>query len=150
MSSARELYWFILLQIYVAGNHEMSFVGEAIDRVRSRLKHAIYLQDQSVLIEGLCVYGTPWSGKRQSAARAFALPFPELGKYWVLIPNETDLLITHSPPHRVLDDRGTMGCPLLRELVIKQIRSVTSALLTPPNFVIITGFIKHLLQCTLQ
>jgi len=109
-------------QIFVAGNHEMCFVGEAIDHIRARLKHAIYLQDQSVVIEGVRVYGSPWSGKRRSAARAFATPFPELGKYWVLIPNETDLLITHSPPHRVLDDTGTMGCPLLRELIIKQIR----------------------------
>jgi len=110
------------VQIFVAGNHEMSLLGEAIDRIRANLKHAIYLQDQSVVVEGLRIYGSPWSGKRRSAARAFTVPFPELGKYWVLIPNETDLLITHSPPHRVLDDRGTMGCPLLRELVIKQIR----------------------------
>jgi len=107
----------------VAGSHEMSFSGEAIDRIRARLKHAIYLQDQSVLVEGLHVYGSPWSGKRRSAARAFTATFPELGKYWVLIPNETDVLVTHSPPHRVLDDRGMMGCPLLRELVIKHIRS---------------------------
>jgi len=112
------------LQIFVAGNHEMSFFGEPVDRIRAHLKHAIYLQDQLVVVEGLHIYGSPWSGKRRSAARAFATPFPELGKYWVLIPNETDLLVTHSPPHRVLDDRGTMGCPLLRELVIKQIRSV--------------------------
>jgi len=112
-----------VLQIFVAGSHDMSLFGEAVDRIRARLKHAIYLQDQSVLVEGLHIYGSPWSGKRRSAARAFTTPFPELGKYWVLIPNETDLLITHSPPHRVLDDRGTMGCPLLRELVIKQIRS---------------------------
>jgi len=102
----------------------MSFFGEPVDRIRAHLKHAIYLQDQLVVVEGLHIYGSPWSGKRRSAARAFATPFPELGKYWVLIPNETDLLVTHSPPHRVLDDRGTMGCPLLRELVIKQIRSV--------------------------
>lgn len=112
-----------VLQIFVAGSHEMSLSGEAIDKIRARLKHAIYLQDQSVLVEGLHVYGSPWSGKRRSAARAFTTAFPELGKYWVLIPSETDVLITHSPPHRVLDDRGMMGCPLLRELVIKQIRS---------------------------
>jgi len=119
----------IMLQIFVAGNHEMTFFGEAIDRIRAHLEHAIYLQDQSVLVEGVHIYGSPWSGKRRSAARAFATPFPELGKYWVLIPNETDLLVTHSPPHRVLDDRGSMGCPLLREIVIKQTRSAPVTLL---------------------
>jgi len=111
-----------MLQIFVAGNHDTSFVGEAIDHIRARLKHAIYLQDQSVVVEGLHIYGSPWTGKRRSAARAFSTPFPELGKYWVLIPNETDILVTHSPAHRVLDDNGMMGCPLLRELVIKHIR----------------------------
>jgi len=100
----------------------MSFYGQSIDRIRARLPHAIYLQDQSVLVEGLNIYGSPWTGKRRSPASAYVSPFPELGKYWVLIPDDTDLLITHSPPHRILDDRGMMGCPLLRELVIKQIR----------------------------
>ena len=106
----------------------MTLCGQSADRIRARLPHAIYLQDQSVLIEGLKVYGSPWSGKRRSAATAFVTPFPELGKYWVLIPTDTDLLITHSPPHRILDDHGRMGCPLLRELVIRQIRYVIFSL----------------------
>lgn len=109
-------------KIFVAGNHEQSFVGQPIDRIRARLKNVIYLQDNSVMIEGLTFHGSPWTGKRKSPASAFVAPYPELGKYWVMIPKETDVLITHCPPHRVLDDNGIMGCPLLREIVVKQIR----------------------------
>lgn len=109
-------------KIFVAGNHELSFVGQSLDRIRARLPSAIYLQDNAVQIEGLKFYGSPWTGKRRSPASAFVTPYPELGKYWVMIPKDTDVLITHSPPHRILDDHGGMGCPLLRELVLKQIR----------------------------
>ncbi|ESO09501.1 hypothetical protein HELRODRAFT_168494 [Helobdella robusta] len=109
-------------KIFVAGNHEQSFVGQPIERIRARLGSVIYLQDNSVMIEGLTFHGSPWTGKRKSTAAAFVTPFPELGKYWVMIPKETDVLITHCPPHRVLDDNGIMGCPLLREIVVKEIR----------------------------
>lgn len=109
-------------KIFVAGNHELSFSGQSLDRIRARLPSVIYLQDNAVQIEGLKFYGSPWTGKRRSPASAFVAPYPELGKYWVMIPKDTDVLITHSPPHRILDNHGGMGCPLLRELVLKQIR----------------------------
>ena len=38
-----------------------------------------------------------------SPANGFVAPYPELGKYWVMIPKDTYLLITHSPPHRFAD-----------------------------------------------
>lgn len=109
-------------KIFVAGNHEQSLAGQPLERIRARLKNAIYLQDNSVMLEGLTFHGSPWTGKRKSPASAFVVPFPELGKYWVMIPKETDVLITHCPPHRILDDNGIMGCPLLREITLKQIR----------------------------
>lgn len=109
-------------KLFVAGNHEMSFCGQSVDRIRARLPSCTYLQDNAVQIEGLKFYGSPWTGKRKSPASAFTAPYPELGKYWVMIPKDTDVLITHSPPHRILDNHGGMGCPLLRELVLKQIR----------------------------
>ena len=129
-------------KIFVAGNHEQSFVGQPIDRIRARLKNVIYLQDNSVMIEGLTFHGSPWTGKRKSPASAFVAPYPELGKYWVMIPKETDVLITHCPPHRVLDDNGIMGCPLLREIVVKQIRFVVEIMFiyqfySPINFIYI-------------
>jgi len=51
-------------------------------------------------VEGLKIYGSPWTGKRKSLANAFICPYPELGKYWIMIPKDTDILVTHSPPHR--------------------------------------------------
>lgn len=109
-------------KIFVAGNHEMCLADAAMDKIKSYLPSVIYLQDSSVTIEGLSFYGSPWSGKRKSPTTAFTMAFPELGKYWMMIPHETDVLITHSPPHRILDYNGMLGCPLLREIVLKQVR----------------------------
>jgi len=111
-------------KIFVAGNHDISLAGQPMERIRARLPNVIYLQDNCVQIEGLKIYGSPWTGKRKSPAKAFICPFPELGKFWVLIPKDTDILVTHSPPHRIMDNHGGMGCPLLREIVLKQIRPI--------------------------
>lgn len=109
-------------KVYVAGNHEICLNGQPAERIRARMPNVIYLQDHAVTLEGLKVYGSPWTGKRKSPASAFTCPYPELGKYWVMIPTDTDILVTHSPPHRIMDNHGGMGCPLLKELVLKQIR----------------------------
>jgi len=38
--------------------------------------------------------------------------------YWQAIPNDTDILITHTPPHGILDTtsrRRAVGCEMLRQ-----------------------------------
>jgi len=37
-------------KIFVAGNHELSFYGQPIERIRARLPNAIYLQDNAVQV----------------------------------------------------------------------------------------------------
>lgn len=54
------------------------------------------------------------------AGQAFYQSDEELRDRWALIPDETDVLITHTPPYRVLDEssRGmTLGCPHLASSV---------------------------------
>jgi Icc-related predicted phosphoesterase len=118
--------WFSNLphkyKIFVAGNHDWLF--ETDNRfARTLLSDSIiYLQDSSVEIEGLKIYGSPWQPRFYDWA--FNLNRgAELAAKWKLIPADTDILITHGPPHGILDEverqfwTENTGCEELRKRV---------------------------------
>jgi Icc-related predicted phosphoesterase len=87
-------------RIVVAGNHD--FIMEKIPDTRKLFTNAIYLQDESIIIEGLKIYGSPW--QPEFFNWAFNLPRGEaLAQKWNLIPDDTDILVTHGPPMRIRD-----------------------------------------------
>lgn len=99
--------WFTNLphkyKVFVAGNHDWLF--ETNNRFARNLldKSIIYLQDSSVEIEGLKIYGAPWQ------PRFFDWAFnlnrgAEMAEKWELIPDDVDVLITHGPPNGILDE----------------------------------------------
>lgn len=92
-------------KIFVAGNHEMSLGAIPAEDVQSLLKHCIYLQDSSVVIEGIKFYGSPWNGWRISThARGFSVRYGRsLGRHWDAIPDDTDVMITHNPAQGIMD-----------------------------------------------
>lgn len=82
------------------GNHD--FVAQERDLDSEPLfQNATYLVDSGVEIEGIRFYGAPWIPTLQSWA--YYLPDDELRAKWELIPDETDILITHTPPWHMLD-----------------------------------------------
>lgn len=108
-------------KIVVAGNHDWPFETNN-DLARSLLTGMIYLQDELVEIEGLRIYGSPW--QPQFRDWAFNLPrrSDQLKSKWDRIPENIDILITHGPPHGILDCAPffrRVGCELLRERVMK-------------------------------
>jgi len=122
--------WFTNLphphKIFVAGNHDWLF--ETSNRLaRTLLDSSIhYLEDSSVEIENLKIYGSPWQ------PRFFDWAFnltrgTELAEKWRLIPGDTDILITHGPPFGILDEVPRQywientGCDELRKR-IEQVR----------------------------
>ena len=102
----------------------MTFDGHDRDEIQSRLSHVTYLQDNSIVVEGLRIHGSPWTVERPwSPASAFMSPAGTLtAKHWHLISDDTDVLVTHSPPKDILDNRGTCGCGELREEIFNRIR----------------------------
>ncbi|MGD9588017.1 MAG: metallophosphatase domain-containing protein [Pyrinomonadaceae bacterium] len=120
------LRWFSQLphkrKIFVSGNHDWLFEREPRAARMLLGPEIIYLQDESVEIEGLKFYGSPWQ------PRFFEWAFnlnrgPELAEKWKLIPEDIDILITHGPPYGILDlvprkggDENT-GCEELRKRV---------------------------------
>jgi Icc-related predicted phosphoesterase len=98
-------------KVVVAGNHDFCFEREP-DRARARLTNAIYLRDEAVTVEGVRFYGSPW--QPWFLDWAFNLPRgPEIAAKWALIPDDTEVLVTHGPPLGFGDrtDRGeSVGC----------------------------------------
>ncbi|KAL4223462.1 hypothetical protein ACF0H5_016933 [Mactra antiquata] len=91
-------------KVFVPGNHELSFDVNTKAYIEERLTDVHYLQDSSINIEGINIYGSPWNSKRwTSYARGFAKNANKLIKHWNLIPKQTDILVTHLPPEGILD-----------------------------------------------
>lgn len=83
-------------KIVIAGNHDFCFERDP-DRARNAIKHAMYLQDEAVTIDGVIFYGSPWQPWFHSWA--FNLHRgPDIRAKWSLIPDRVDVLITHGPP----------------------------------------------------
>lgn len=105
-------------KLVIAGNHD--FCLEQQDP-RSLLQGLRYLQDESCEIEGLRVYGSPWSPAHGLWSFQAERGEP-LRKIWQQIPDNTQILITHGPPRGILDRHVSgrpLGCEQLRERVLQ-------------------------------
>ena len=104
-------------KIVVAGNHDFCF--ERDPRSAALLTNCIYLQDESVTIEGIVFYGSPWQPWFYDWA--FNLERgPEIREKWDLIPGDVGVLITHGPPfgHGDATTRGErVGCRDLMDAI---------------------------------
>ncbi|MBI3927878.1 MAG: metallophosphoesterase family protein [Armatimonadetes bacterium] len=112
-------------KIVIAGNHDWCFQRQP-QQARSVLKAAIYLQDESTVVEGLRIYGSPWQPWFMDWA--FNLPRGEaLRRIWAAIPDGTDVLVTHGPPFGILD-RTARGMHAGCQDLLDRVRDVRPAL----------------------
>jgi len=101
------LNWFKELphkyKIFIAGNHDFLFEDLPEEEIKAMIPdNVIYLCDSGVSIENIKIWGSPvtpwffdWAFNRQRGT--------EIAKHWNLIPNDTDILITHGPVFDKLD-----------------------------------------------
>jgi Icc-related predicted phosphoesterase len=106
-------------KILIAGNHDWLFETDN-HLARNILDDSIcYLQDSFIKINNLKIYGSPWQPRFYDWA--FNLDRgAEMAEKWKLIPKDTDILVTHGPPSRILDKtpQGDFaGCEELRKTV---------------------------------
>lgn len=124
--------WFSKLdnyehKIFIAGNHDRLAEDNPnlFNRIVDEYPNITYLQDNYIVIDGIKIYGTPWQPEFYNWA--FNLPRNGAGlqSKWQDIPEDTDILITHGPPNKILDyvaqSRYHAGCEELldRLMVIK-------------------------------
>ncbi|RZF43641.1 hypothetical protein LSTR_LSTR009238 [Laodelphax striatellus] len=98
-------------KIVIAGNHELWFDENFVSgrenesetlsseklEPKDHLTNCIYLQDDAVTLYGLKIYGTPWQPEYSHLAFNLTRGKACLAK-WDLIPADTDILVTHTPP----------------------------------------------------
>ena len=114
--------------ICIAGNHDFAMQNIGKKKVQSLLKHAIYLEDESVEIEGIKFWGHPWTPIFFDWA--FLLNDKEMEKKVDAIPDDVDVLISHGPPYGIVDQlrmaNGSLGqsigCVALRDTIKKRIK----------------------------
>jgi len=108
-------------KIMIAGNHDFLFEKEpdvAKDILINLGPEIIYLNDSGVEIEGLKFWGspvTPWFHNW-----AFNRLEHEIEHHWNIIPEDTNVLITHGPPYLTLDSTKNglrVGCSVLSERI---------------------------------
>jgi Icc-related predicted phosphoesterase len=128
-------------KIFIAGNHDWSFENHRYPHHKGDFEwyyhlmneenlsqsDVTYLEDNGFTIESsefskpIKFWGSPW----QPEFYSWAFNLPRLGddlkKYWDMIPDDTDVLITHGPPNEVRDFVNNwrqpvrnVGCELLR------------------------------------
>ena len=125
--------WFSHLNQYsykllIAGNHEFLFETNGL-LARSYVPNNVhYLEDSGIEIEGLNFYGSPV--QLPFLDYAFNRPESKLELHWKAIPDDTDVLITHSPPYGIFDyverDKSHQGSPSLYWEVVERIKPLIS------------------------
>jgi Icc-related predicted phosphoesterase len=98
--------------IVVPGNHDILFeTNPAKARQIFEERKIKVLIDESTEAYGVKIYGSPWV---QKCWGVFGYDGFEVKHPWDKIPNDTEILITHSPPRYIMDKgpRGDhLGCP---------------------------------------
>jgi Icc-related predicted phosphoesterase len=89
--------------VYIAGNHDM-FAQEC--GWVSRSQRVTYLCDSGTEFEGQKIWGSPWAPTFDGInplCTAFTGDEELLASKFALIPDDTDILVTHGPPYCILD-----------------------------------------------
>ena len=125
-------------KLCIAGNHEVSLDSKLMSQivkngthlrymnfdytqVKGLFKNCEYLEDSSTSVNSYKIYGSPWT--IGSTRWGFTIP-KEMDhiETWNHIPQDVDILITHSPPYGILDktEEGiNIGSQGLREMVLQ-------------------------------
>lgn len=116
-------------KIMIAGNHDWCFErGDKKYENMCKKLGITYLQDSGCTYKGIKFWGSPVSPEFNNWAfnrsRTLAQSMSEkaqrnkhayIGNHWDKIPEDIDILITHTPPSGIMDSDGTypLGCHLL-------------------------------------
>ena len=136
------VHWFQNIEgfntkIFIAGNHDWAFENyryphnkgdydwyhNLMNGENLSQSDVVYLEDSGFTIESpefsrpIKFWGSPWQPEFYNWAFNLPRMGDELEKYWSMIPDDTDVLLTHSPPNNIRDFTPTnisVGCELLR------------------------------------
>lgn len=89
-------------KIYVAGNHDTSIERGLVTKKDFEDAGIIYLENESVVIEGIKIFGSPHTPNFGNWA--FMKERTKLERFWRLaIDEDVNIVVTHGPPKGILD-----------------------------------------------
>jgi len=98
--------WFSMLpikyKVFVAGNHDVAIERNWITRDHFIEKDIVYLQNESITLDGVNIWGSPYTPSFGSGW-AFNRKRDKLHDLWATIPDDTSIVISHGPPMGILD-----------------------------------------------
>lgn len=119
------------IKILIAGNHDWAFEKwpkQARDMVSEYAPNVKYLEDESFESDGIKFHGSPvsprfydWAFNRDRG--------PDIQRHWDMIPDDTQVLITHGPPMGILDETthgkgGHFGCSNLDSTIRERLKNL--------------------------
>jgi Icc-related predicted phosphoesterase len=120
-------------KILIAGNHDNFFQKKGFEAIQEAYSvlNVEYLCDSGCEFEGLKIWGMPWSlwfDGINPHCKAFTGSENKLAKKYELIPNDTDILISHGPSwgcHDTLYRSGERaGSPTLTHWIANHINTL--------------------------
>lgn len=113
-------------KIFISGNHD--FLDQDYPNLfKEMLKEypgITYLKDEGTEIDGIKIWGRPWTPEFNSWAFSCPRGSPKMTSTLTVIPHGTHILLTHGPAAGILDKTITgesVGCnDLLEELAVIQ------------------------------
>lgn len=109
-------------KLIVPGNHDL-LCEKDISLCKSLISNGKLFVDELIEIEGKKFYFSPWTPKFGNWC--FMEERESIHRHWGKIPEKTDVLITHGPPHGILDSvmssfgSISVGCEALRKKVFE-------------------------------
>lgn len=110
-------------KIFISGNHDFydyQNPGHFQELLAEHAPSCIYLRDEGVTIEGIKIWGRPWTPTFGRWAFLKDRESPAMRSTLAVIPTDTDILLTHGPAAGILDKcthGERVGCAdLLNEL----------------------------------
>jgi Icc-related predicted phosphoesterase len=107
-------------KIVIAGNHD-GLIEQGKVKFNSNIH---YLCDSGVEFKGLKIWGSPYTPAFQNWY-FMCNRGKDIRKHWDLIPDNTDILVTHGPPHGIFDetiDGIHAGCEELKVAVRERVK----------------------------
>lgn len=120
--------------VLIAGNHDFIFEENPELMAEECKKRNIHLlNDSGIEVEGIKIWGSPvqpwfynWAFNRARTEKEATSKHGWIKPHWDLIPEDTDILVTHGPPHMIRDGvprRGGhyeyVGCEELYKKIIQ-------------------------------
>jgi len=110
-------------KIFIAGNHDFGFQDNPKEcfELLKNYPSITYLEDNSIIIDGIKIYGSPWQPRFHNWAFNVNRGW-DIAQKWEKIPMDTDILITHGPLLGILDITNIserVGCEDLYKKVME-------------------------------